>query len=126
MVLINGIWVKASPENFPEGKLTAVFPYPPGTGRGTHNFKVVHMFTVELHGHKPGQAEMPEVKKTADGIQVELDGLSPVAISWMEIDDTALKSLPKTGDTENNRVYLGILAAALAGIGLILLLKKRR
>ena len=42
------------------------------------------MFTVNMRGHKPGDIENPKVTKTPRGIQVTLDGLSPVLVSWTE------------------------------------------
>ena len=124
MVLIDGGWVKATKENFPKDKkLSVTFLYPAGTGRNTHDFSVAHMFTVAMHGHLPGEIETPAVTKGEDGITVELDGLSPVAISWTKIDEKAIDSLPQTGDTERPLIY-GLVALA-ACIGVELLIKKK-
>ncbi len=118
MVLIDGEWVKATEENFPKDKkLSVTFLYPAGTGRNTHDFSVAHMFTVAMHGHLPGKIETPAVTKGEDGITVELDGLSPVAISWTKIDEKAIDSLPHTGDTERPLLYGLAVLFALIGIG---------
>lgn len=117
MVLIDGEWVKATEENFPKDKkLSVTFLYPAGTGRNTHDFSVAHMFTVAMHG-QPGAIETPAVTKGEDGIIVELDGLSPVAISWTKIDEKAIDSLPQTGDTERPLLYGLAVLFALIGIG---------
>ena len=78
------------------------------------------MFTVEMHGHQPGQIEIPPVAKGESGITVELDGLSPVAVSWTKIDDKTINSLPQTGDTERPLLYGLFGLIALVGIGLLI------
>jgi len=121
MVLIDGGWVKATKENFPKDKkLSVTFLYPAGTGRNTHDFSVAHMFTVAMHDHLPGEIEKPAVTKGEDGITVELDGLSPVAISWTKIDEKAIDSLPQTGDTERPLIYGLVALAACIGVGLLI------
>ena len=85
-------WIDATPANFPSGGLTVTLPYPSGTGRNTHTFKVAHMFTVAMNGHAPGEVETPPVTNGPNGIQVTLHGLSPVVITWEE----------KTGDNPSN------------------------
>ena len=87
-------WVAATTENFPSGGITVTLPYPAGTGKNTHNFSVAHMFTVAMRGHLPGGIEIPAVKKTDAGIQVTLDGLSPVLVSWTEITKPSNPSNP--------------------------------
>ena len=121
MVQLDGIhWVKATEANFPVGKLTVKLAYPSGTGMNTHNFKVAHMFTTNVHGHTPGEIETPSVTKKEDGIYVDLDGLSPVAVSWNKIDEKAIGSLPQTGDTERPLLYGLFGLIALVGLGLLI------
>ena len=115
-----GPWVPATKEDFENGPLTVKLAYPSGTGMNTHNFKVAHMFTVEMHGHQPGQIETPPVTKGESGITVELDGLSPVAISWNKIDEKAIGSLPQTGDTAKPLLYGFLALIALVGLGLLI------
>ena len=123
-VLIGSEWVKATKENFPKDKkLSVTLPYPVGTGMNTHDFTVAHMFTVEMHGHQPGQIETPPVAKGESGITVELDGLLPVAVSWNKIDEKAIGSLSQTGDTAKSLLY-GFLAL-IALVSLRLLIKKK-
>ena len=111
-----GSWKRATKEDFEDGPLTVKLEYPAGTGRNTHDFSVAHMFTVAMHG-QPGAIETPAVTKGEDGITVELDGLSPVAISWTKIDEKAIDSLPHTGDTERPLLYGLAVLFALIGIG---------
>ena len=118
-----GPWVPATKEDFENGPLTVKLAYPAGTGMNTHHFRVAHMFTVNVHGHTPGEIEIPQVTKQEDGIYVNLDGLSPVAISWTKIDEKAIDSLPQTGDTERPLLYG--LVAMLACIGIGLMTKKK-
>ena len=121
MVRPDGIhWVKATEANFPVGKLTVKLAYPSGTGMNTHNFKVAHMFTTNVHGHTPGEIETPSVTKKEDGISVDLDGLSPVAVSWNKIDDKTINSLPQTGDTVKPLLYGFLALIALIGLGLLI------
>ncbi len=79
-------WVKADEERFPEGgKLEVTIPYPEGTGKDTHNFVVVHMFTTNAFGKIIGDVEYPEVAKTAEGLKFHVTGLSPISVGWTEI-----------------------------------------
>ena len=54
-------------------------PYPSGTGKDTHNFRVVHMFTVTSTrlGTTAGNTETPAVTKTDSGLQVTLEWAFP-------------------------------------------------
>ena len=80
-------WIAATADNFPASGITAVIPYPSGTGKTTHDFTVTHMFTVtsSVLGTTAGQTEQPTVTKTDEGILVTLKGLSPVGIAWKTI-----------------------------------------
>lgn len=80
-------WVEATEAGFPAEGITVTLPYPQGTGKDTHNFRVVHMFTETSArlGTTAGQTETPGVTKTDSGLQVTLKGLSPVVIGWSKI-----------------------------------------
>ena len=80
-------WVTAEENNFPQGGIRIKLKYPKGTGRHTHDFVVSHMFTTTSTklGTVAGQTEQPPVTKLDDGIEVILNGLSPVSIAWKEI-----------------------------------------
>lgn len=77
-------WIDATEENFPANGITVVLPYPDGTAKNTHDFKVTHMFTTTSTrlGTKAGETETPAVTKLANDIQVTFKGLSPVSIAW--------------------------------------------
>ncbi|MBQ7895538.1 MAG: hypothetical protein IJ364_03155 [Oscillospiraceae bacterium] len=102
-------WIDATEENFPTGGITITLPYPAGTGRYTHNFAVSHMFTVTSArlGTTAGGVETPPVTKTADGIQVTLNGLSPVALTWSDASYTVY-----VNDTKNGTVTSSHSSAA--------------
>ncbi len=78
-------WVKADKTHWPtSGKLTVTLPYPAEVAGnyGSFNFKVVHMFTEGTHA---GTFEYPTVTKTANGLQFQVSGLSPIAVGWEPI-----------------------------------------
>lgn len=111
------------------------------------------MFTVtsaRLNTHA-GATETPAVAETAEGLQVTLHGLSPVAVGWSktptgsssdshdkEEDSSpaavttaaaapAASLLPQTGDSSAIGLWAGLALAALAAIlGTILYSKKRK
>lgn len=75
-------WQVADYTNFPEGGLTVTMPYPGGTGRYTNNFAVAHMFSTSYFGKTSGQVEIPAVRKTDNGMEFTVTGLSPIGLSW--------------------------------------------
>ena len=81
-------WIEATEATFPTDGVTVTLPYPSGTGKDTHNFRVVHMFTETSArlGTEAGKTETPAVTKTDSGLQVTLRGLSPVVIGWDKIE----------------------------------------
>lgn len=84
-------WMDATEATFPTQGITVALPYPSGTGKDTHNFRVVHMFTVTSArlGTTAGDTETPTVTKTDSGLQVTLTGLSPVVVGWSKIEPQA-------------------------------------
>lgn len=87
LVNINGAgWEKVTKDNFPSEGLTITLPYPSGTGRNTHDFKVTHMFTEDMNGFLAGDVEYPDADKTEKGISFKVKGLSPIAVGWKEAD----------------------------------------
>lgn len=146
-------WVDATQDNFPAQGITVTLPYPEGTNSWEYDFRVVHMFTVtsaRLNTHA-GATETPAVAETAEGLQVTLHGLSPVAVGWSktptgsssdshdkEEDSSpaavttaaaapAASLLPQTGDSSAIGLWAGLALAALAAIlGTILYSKKRK
>ena len=87
MVSVDGglTWTEATEQD----SLTITLPYPEGTGQGSHNFTVVHMFTSNFNGNIPGDVETPAVTKTANGIQFTVNGLSPIAVGWKPIQSSS-------------------------------------
>lgn len=136
-------WVEATAENFPSEGILVTLPYPSGTGKDTHNFTVVHMYTVARDGYRPGDVEYPAVKKTDSGIEFRVNSLSPIAVGWQTIERPAQTTDPsssgtssagtkdpnqttgvQTGDRNDRYLYLLLLLAA--GTSVCLLLEKRR
>lgn len=64
------------------GGLTVTMPYPGGTGRYTNNFAVAHMFSTSYFGKTSGQVEIPAVRKTDNGMEFTVTGLSPIGLAW--------------------------------------------
>lgn len=93
---------KVTPENFPKEGLKITLPYPAGTSRTTHDYVVVHLFTVDMGGYAAGTAESPEVAKTDEGISFTLHGLSPIAIGWTEVEETKPDDAAKPDDTTDS------------------------
>lgn len=87
LVNINGAgWEKVTKDNFPSEGLAITLPYPSNTGRNTHDFVVTHMFTEDMNGFLAGDVEYPTVDKTEKGISFKVNGLSPIAVGWKEVD----------------------------------------
>lgn len=97
----DSVWQKADKTHWSKsGKITVVLPYPEGTGKNTHNFKVTHMFTVEMNNNKPGTFEYPTVTKTEEGISFQVSGLSPITLGWTKIKEA---STPAPGNNSQNQ-----------------------
>ena len=72
-------WQEATLENFPEGGIDAILPYPDGTNGNEYSFSVAHMIGA---GDRAGKIETPSTTNTASGISAHFNGLSPVMITW--------------------------------------------
>jgi len=79
-------WEKATADNFPAGGITVVIPWNKlglTYEQAQHyNFAATHMFAAAVNGHTPGTTENPAWTVTPDGLQLKLDGLSPVAVGY--------------------------------------------
>ncbi|MCD8323794.1 MAG: hypothetical protein LUC32_02390 [Clostridiales bacterium] len=135
-------WVKATEANFPAEGITITIPYPDGTNRTDYDFTVAHMFgmTSTVLGTTAGDTETPAVTKTADGIQVTLKGLSPIAVGWKKFSTsqttataTTTSTTPttttisaQTGDTNPVLSLTGICVSALMLIAILTLVRRRQ
>ena len=129
-------WSRATEENFPAEGLTVTLPYPEGTNGEDFDFCVSHMFTVTSArlGTKAGEVETPAVSLKAEGIQVILRGLSPVAVAWVRKGTPAptptvtpvLTDVPKTGDRANPGMWIVMVLAGAAVIGALLIRSKKK
>lgn len=97
-------WGDVSADSFPEsGEVRVTLPYPKGAPKDTpkENYKVYHMFTQDVNGHKAGEIEACPVEKIDEGLVVTLHGLSPVMVAWKPVDETAEPTAaPSTEPTE--------------------------
>lgn len=85
-------WGNVSAANFPEsGEVRVTLPYPTGAPKDTpkENYKVYHMFTEDINGHKAGEIEACPVEEINEGLLVTLHGLSPVMIAWKPAGEAA-------------------------------------
>ena len=134
-------WSRATEENFPAEGLTVTLPYPEGTNGEDFDFCVSHMFTVTSArlGTKAGEVETPAVSLKAEGIQVILRGLSPVAVSWARkgtpaptptvtpaptptvtpAPTAAPAEVPKTGDPAPLALWLGMILCGTLSAALL-------
>ncbi|MCI5585907.1 MAG: YDG domain-containing protein [Lachnospiraceae bacterium] len=110
-------WEKATKDNFPRGGVEVVLPYPAGTGKDTHDFTVVHMFTEEMNGYKPGEIETPAVIKDDTGVRVTVTGLSPISLGWREIKKTDNQPTQPSGNSGQNQTSGGNTGGGDAGQG---------
>lgn len=94
------VWIDATAENFPLEGIEVVLPYPEGTSKDTHDFRITHMFTVTSKrlGIVAGEVEYPPVTKREEGLHVTFMGLSPVAIAWKELDTEGQRPADSTED----------------------------
>ena len=123
------VWTPAAKESFPaDGRITVVLPYPAGTNRTDYEFVVIHTFTGDAFGKKTGGMESPRVKKTADGLQVTMTGLSPVMIAWTSGTDTTVERIARsvrTGDTSQMALWVCGVVVPAAAITLLVQRRKR-
>ncbi len=73
----DGTWEKAAAEDFPENGLEVVIPYPENVDPDKYSFTVAHM-------KADGSVEILKATKTADGLKVKVNSLSPFAVAYME------------------------------------------
>ena len=75
----SGAWHAVDPNDFPAEGVTAILPYPDGTGATGYTFTVQHLIS---SGTQAGTMETLSYTLTADGLQCKFLSLSPVAIGY--------------------------------------------
>ena len=75
----SGTWHNVDPNDFPANGVTAILPYPDGTGMTGYTFTVQHLIS---SGDKAGEMETLAYELTADGLKCKFSSLSPVAIGY--------------------------------------------
>ncbi len=120
-------WQVADYTNFPSGGLQVTLPYPGGTGRYTNNYAVAHMFSSSYFGKTSGQIEIPKVKKTDNGMEFTVTGLSPIGLAWggpMDVINTVGNIIRASGATtwDNNPImlYAGLAGGAALAIVVVI------
>ena len=91
----SGVWHNVDPDNFPADGVTAVLPYPAGTGATGYTFTVQHLIS---SGAQAGTMETLPYELTADGLRCKFSSLSPVAIGYQ----TATKPNPQPNPGGNS------------------------
>ena len=91
----SGTWHNVDPDNFPADGVTAVLPYPAGTGATGYTFTVQHLIS---SGAQAGTMETLPYELTADGLRCKFSSLSPVAIGYQ----TATKPNPQPNPGGNS------------------------
>ena len=131
-------------EDFPEEGLDIYIDYAKIFGDknvdyNKYSYKVVHMFSMDMNGHKAGELEELDAKVTDKGLKVHVEGLSPFAISYESIEGGSTPGTPddpnkqetpdkpsdksdaaKTGDDTNMFAYGAAMILALAGAAVVL------
>ena len=117
-------WIFADEEHLPEdGYVTVVLPYPEGTDMDTE-FSALHMFTTDTFGMTPGDVELLWAVNTEDGIELELTGLSPVMLGWVDYDAEE-EINPPTGDSDV-AIFFTMMLFSVLGMATVVLLNKKR
>ncbi len=75
----SGVWLNVDPNHFPAEGVTAVLPYPAGTGATGYTFTVQHLIS---SGAQAGTMETLPYELTVDGLRCKFSSLSPVAIGY--------------------------------------------
>lgn len=120
----------------PTGDVTLFLPYPNGMTAeiaADYDFAVVHEESAATTTEMSTVAG--SVECTAYGLKVTTDSFSPFKVDWGKADAIADKypdaiqpnegkvdtgSLPQTGDTTNMALLLGVLAASVCALALVL------
>lgn len=102
----NGVWDRVTDENFPAAGVTVTIPYPEGTNASDYAFLAMHMLTMSRTGsdgkqYRAGDVEIPSLTLTDDGIEMTLNSLSPIALSWAKIDKSAENPNDQNKDDQN-------------------------
>ena len=117
-------WVFAEEADLPEdGYVTVMLPYPEGTDMDTE-FTALHMFTTDTFGMTPGDVELLMPINTEDGIVLELIGLSPVMLGWVD-GDVQEEINPPTGDADV-ALYFAMMLFSVLGMATVVIFNKKR
>ena len=87
-----------------DGKITVIMPYPEGTD-ANYTFYAAQLHKADAYGKKAGDVEAVTVINTAEGIQFEIFGVSPIAIGWAaaELEDVTEATMPTRTPNELER-----------------------
>ena len=91
--------IKVNKNDIPrDGKMTVIMPYPEGTDAG-YTFYGAQLHKADAYGKKAGDVETLKVINTAEGIQFEVFGISPITIGWaapVEVEATEAPTVTRT------------------------------
>lgn len=75
-------WSQLTAQQFPKDGMTITLPYPEGVDPASNEFTAMHMFTQNMNGFDVGDVEVLKTVKTTNGLQITVNGFSPIAITW--------------------------------------------
>ena len=94
-----GVWHDVDPNDFPAEGVTAILPYPDGTGMTGWRFTVQHLIS---SGGDAGEMETLAHTLTADGLQCTFTSLSPVAIGYQAASNPTPQPVPGGGSDDRD------------------------
>lgn len=149
-----GEWVEATEENIPEEGVYINLGYPEGIDPEDYDFTVVRMLPTETDGYEAGSVEIMDATEVNDGdvngLLVNVDSSSPIAVSWKNVEENADGDVPgelpselpdgidkddvvkniddtaKTGDDMNLMLLFGFMIAAVIAAGAVFFTRKSR
>lgn len=99
-------WSQLTAQQFPKDGMTITLPYPEGVDPASNEFTAMHMFTQNMNGYHVGDVEVLKTVKVTNGLQMTVNGFSPIAITWEKTgaasDGGSNTTPPPSGGNETN------------------------
>ena len=105
-------WIPVDENNFPEGGVDVVMPYPNGTDR-KDTFQIVHMLTKT---DSEGTLEKMAHTRESDGLRFRVTSLSPFGVSWTKYTAPTSGGGGGGGGAVAPTTYDVVIPSALANI----------
>lgn len=107
-----GKWIPVDENNFPEGGVDVVMPYPNGTD-SKDTFQIVHMLTKT---NSEGTLEKMAHTRETDGLRFRVTSLSPFGVSWTKYTAPTSGGGGGGGGAVAPTTYDVVIPSALANI----------